>query len=80
MRREFTAHGVYTVSNAGGFEIMLSDCGEAAIVRDCFGSDNPQTSGWLPIEYIESEDSEELEPVIDPEGYNIPLSKVVRIN
>jgi len=79
MRREFTAHGIYTVSNAGGFEVMLSDCGEAAIIRDCFGSDNPQTSGWLLIEYIESPESGQVEPVIDPEGYNIPLSKVFRI-
>lgn len=73
MKQEFKPHGHYTVSNAGGYEVMLSDCGEAAMVRDCFGSDDPQTSDWLPIEYVESEETKEMEPVIDPEGYNIPL-------
>lgn len=73
----FEVHGHYTVSNNGGYEIMLSDDGEAARVRDAFGSDNPETSDWLPIEYVTNEDGED-EPVIDPEGYNIPLSQVMR--
>lgn len=80
MKQELKAHGHYTVSNTGGYEVMISDCGEAAMVRDCFGSDDPQTSDWLPIEHIKSEESNEMEPVIDPEGYNIPLSLVVRVH
>jgi hypothetical protein len=75
----FEVHGYYTVSNSGGYEIMLSDDGEMARVRDAFGSDDPETSDWLPIEYVTSEDDED-EPVIDPEGYNIPLSQVMRAN
>ena len=70
---EFIPHGTYTVSNAGGYEIMLDDSGDAAMVRDAFGSDNPQTSDWLPIEYIGGK------PVIDPNGYNIPLNQVMRL-
>ena len=78
---EFVPHGSYTVSNAGGYEIMLNDAGDAARVRDAFGSDNPETSDWLEIEYVPSEDGEEeFEPVIDPKGYNIPLNLVMRIN
>lgn len=77
---EFTPHGTYTVSNTGGYEIMLNDAGDAAKVRDAFGSDNPKTSDWLEIEYIPDEETGESEPVIDPNGYNIPLNQVMRIN
>ena len=84
---EFIPHGSYTIGNAGGYEVMLSDDGDAAKVRDAYGSDNPQVSDWLPIEYVPNEDGEmddegypEMEPVIDPNGYNIPLNMVMRIN
>lgn len=83
----FVVHGYYTVSNSGGYEIMLSDSGDAARVRDAFGSDNPETSDWLEIQYVEDENGEPdeegflpSEPVIDPEGYNIPLNLVMRSN
>ena len=78
---KFVANGVYTVSNAGGFEIMMSDCGSMAKVRDAFGSDNPQTSDWLAIEWAKSEDEpESFEAFIDPQGYNIPLNLVMQTN
>jgi hypothetical protein len=80
----FISHGSYTVSNSGGYEIMLSNSGDAARVRDAFGGDNPETSDWLPIEYVNNEDGAvdsegypESEPVIDPNGYNIPLNMVM---
>ena len=76
----FTPHGAYTVSNTGGYEIMLSNDGDAAKVRDAFGSDNPKISDWLEIEYLPDEETGELEPVIDPNGYNIPLNQVMRVN
>ncbi len=76
---EFTPHGTYTVSNVGGYEIMLNDAGDAAKVRDAFGSDNPKTSDWLEIEYMPNEETGESEPVIDPNGYNIPLNQVMRL-
>ena len=84
---EFIPHGSYPISNSGGYEVMLSDSGDAAKFRDAYGSDNPQVSDWLPIEYVPNEDGEmddegypEMEPVIDPNGYNIPLNMVMRIN
>jgi len=84
---EFIPNGSYTISNSGGYEIMLNDSGDAAKVRDAYGSDNPKTSDWLEIEYVNSEDGElddegypETEAVIDPNGYNIPLNQVMRIN
>lgn len=75
----FRVDGVYTVSNSGGYEIMLSDDGDSVKVRDAFGSDNPETSDWLEIEYVGSEDGE-MEAVIDPNGYNIPLNMVMKAN
>ncbi len=75
---EFVPHGTYTVSNAGGYEIMLNPAGDAAKVRDAFGSDNPQTSDWLEIEFVPNDEGDD-EAVIDPNGYNIPLSQVMRI-
>ena len=77
---DFVVHGYYTVSNSGGYEIMLSDTGEAAKVRDAYGSDNPKTSDWLEIEFIEDDETLDFEAVIDPEGYNIPLNQVMRAN
>lgn len=76
---EFIPHGSYTISNLGGYEIMLNNSGDAAMVRDAFGSDNPKTSDWLEIEYIPNDEGE-TEPVIDPNGYNIPLNQVMRIS
>lgn len=73
----FRVDGHYTVSNNGGYEIMIADSGDAAKVRDAFGSDNPQTSDWIEIEYVEDEDGE-LQPVIDPNGYDISLNLVMR--
>jgi hypothetical protein len=77
---EFVAHGTYTVSNTGGYEVMLSDSGDMAKVRDAFGSDNPKTSEWLEIEYIDNEETGEQDAVIDPNGYNIPLDMVMKVN
>ena len=84
---EFIVHGTYTVSNSGGYEIMISNSGDAARVRDAFGSDNTKTSDWLEIEYITDEEGEHdeednlpSEPIIDPQGYNIPLNMVMRVN
>jgi hypothetical protein len=76
---EFVPQGTYTVSNAGGYEIMLNPAGDAAKIRDAYGSDNPQTSDWLEIEFIPNDEGES-EPVIDPKGYNIPLNQVMKIN
>ena len=74
----FTVHGTYVVSNAGGFEIELSSDGEAARMRDAFGSDTPEISDWKCIEYV-PDFTGELIPTIDPDGYNIPLGLVMRV-
>ena len=78
----FIAHGSYTVSNCGGYLVQLSDCGDMARMKDAFSfSDDPIIGDWLEIEYIQDEDDPEGDyvAVIDPEGYNIPLSLVMRI-
>jgi len=81
MKDEFIAHGSYTISNCGGYLIQVSDFGDSARMKDSYGSDNPKVSEWFEIEYIQDEDNPEgdLIAVIDPEGYNIPLSLVMRI-
>ena len=81
----FIAHGFYTVSNAGGYEVQLSDDGDLARIRDAYGSDNPKVSEWFEIEWVPDEDADEEEDadliaVIDPDGYNIPLNQVMRTN
>lgn len=85
--KSFKVHGGYTISNTGGYEIEISECGDSARVKDAWGSKNPRISEWLEIEYIIDEDSEpdeegykESEPVIDPDGYNIPLNMVMKVN
>ncbi len=76
----FVAHGSYVVSNAGGYLIQLSSCGSSARVKDAFGFiDNPEISDWLPIEYVPEEGYDDLQPVIDPEGYNISLNLVMKL-
>ena len=79
--KSFKAHGGYTISNTGGYEIEISECGESARVKDAYGNDNPTISDWLEIEHIIDEDSDNEEDyiaVIDPDGYNIPLNMVIR--
>ena len=77
MKELFKTHGVYCVSNAGGYRIMLSDCGEYAKVQDAFGSDNPKTSDWMEIEEVYDRDEDCFVHKIDPNGYNIPMTKVI---
>lgn len=84
----FEAVGYYTISNAGGYLVEIDPSGDAARLEiNEKGSSHYVLTDWLEIEYIEDENSEEDEegykesvPVIDPEGYNVPLSLVMRLN
>ena len=80
----FEPQGGYTLGNAGGYLVQISDDGDSARVKY---NDDEEVSDWLPIEYVENQDGEEdedglpmFEPVIDPEGLNIPLNMVMRLN
>mgnify|MGYP003122923338 CR=1 FL=1 len=82
--KSFKVHGCYTISNTGGYEVEISDFGDSARVRDAWGGNNPRISDWLEIEYVIDEDSEpdedgfkDSEPIIDPNGYDIPLNMVM---
>jgi len=77
-------HGYYTVSNSMGYGVILSDCGDSA--KLVIMKDEPETTDWLEIGWVSNEDGEvddegfpELEPVIDPAGYNVPLNLVMRV-
>lgn len=83
-QKTFVCHGGYTISNCGGYEVEISSDGEGARLRDCYGSDFPEVTDWLEIETVENEDwnegedeDEQFHQVIDPTGYNIPLSLVM---
>jgi len=82
MENNFKAHGSYTVTNTLGYEIELSDCGDMARVKEW--GDGSKVSEWMEIEYRENPDADNeddsLEPIIDPDGYNISLNLVMRIN
>ena len=71
-------HGYYTYSNCCGYGVILSDCGtQAKLVmnnEDCYVKD------WLDIDYVLDEDTNEFEPIIDPEGFNVSLNLVIRAN
>ena len=76
-------HGYYTVSNSMGYGVILSDCGDSA--KLVLMKEEPETTDWLPIEWVVNEDGElddegfpELEPFIDPEGFNARLNHVMR--
>lgn len=71
---EFICHGIYAISNSMGYEIQISNCGDAARIND-----GETVSDWLEIVFIGTEKSEDdLQPVIDPGGYNIPLNLVMK--
>lgn len=70
-------HGYYQRSNACSYGVHISNCGEQAKLimndEDCTVTD------WLDIEWIMSDDDDgEYEPVIDPNGYNVPLNLVIK--
>lgn len=77
----FQVHGVYSIGNAGGYEVEISEDGETARLRTCFGHPHPEVSDWLPIVDVNDpadEDAETLH-VIDPEELYIPLTAVMRV-
>lgn len=77
---EFVAHGIYIVSNVGGYEIMFNESNTMAKIRDAYGNENPEISDWLIIALIYDKDEEDWLPIIDPSGYNIPYNLVIRLS
>lgn len=71
-------HGYYTYSNSCGYGVILSDCGEAAKLASMDGEEIYAITDWLDIEYVFGEDDDEYLPVIDPDGFNVPLNLVMR--
>ena len=69
-------HGYYTKSNTGGYGVILSDCGDSA--KLVMNNEDCDVTDWLDIEYVMDEDEGEFVPVIDPDGFNIPLNLVMR--
>jgi hypothetical protein len=70
-------HGYYVKSNSCSYGIHLSDDGEQA--KLIMNNEDCTTTDWLDIIWCSIED-EEWEPIIDPDGYDVPLNHVVRAN
>jgi hypothetical protein len=74
-------HGYYTYSNCYRYGVILSDCGEAAKLVDFdTNGDIYAITDWLDIEHVFDEDENEFVPVIDPDGFDVPLNLVMRAN
>ena len=71
-------HGYYTISNNGGYGVILSDCGESA--KLVMNNEDCDVTDWLDIEHIFDVDDGEFVPVIDPDGFNVPLNLVMKAN
>ena len=69
-------HGYYTKSNCCVYGVILSDCGGAA--KLVMNNEDCDVTDWLDIEYVMDEDEGEFVPVIDPDGFNVPLNLVMR--
>lgn len=69
-------HGYYTLSNSISYGVILSDCGDSAKI--VLMKDDPETTDWLHIEWVVNEDGE-VERIIDPEGFNVPLNLTMRV-
>ena len=69
-------HGYYTYSNCCGYGVILSDSGDEA--KLVMNNEDYDVTDWLNIEHIFDEDENEFIPVIDPDGFNIPLNLVVK--
>lgn len=67
-------HGYFQWSNSCGYGVHLSDDGEQA--KLILNTEEPEVTGWLDIEYVLGEG--EMEPIIDPNGYNVPLKLVMK--
>jgi hypothetical protein len=82
---DFVPHGSYTFSNAIGYEIELSPCGESARIRYQMHDETYEISEWCEIEdrWDNSEghdDNNDSYKVIVSERFgDIPLDQVMRI-
>lgn len=76
----FVVHGGYGVSNCGGYEVQLSDCGDMARLRD---SETLEVSEWAYINYepdlsdMEHPDAEWVMTI--PLWGGVPLDMVMRV-
>lgn len=77
----FVPSGTYTVSNSIGYEIMLSDDGEAALVRYQNYDDSYEITDWLEVKTEYDKEVRETVTYIEGAfGSNIPMDEVMRIN
>jgi hypothetical protein len=72
-------HGYYSWSNACGYGVHLSNDGEQA--KLIMNDEDSTVTDWLDVVWCVADDDDgEWEPIIDPNGYNVPLNHVIRAN
>jgi hypothetical protein len=71
-------HGYYQWSNACGYGVHLSNDGEQA--KLIMNDEDSTVTDWLDVVWCVADDDGEWEPIIDPNGYNVPLNHVMRVD
>ena len=81
MKNTFTTHGLYAISNVGGYLVQISESGDMARMKDSFGGDSTseEISDWKEIVYKDRDDgSGYTDAIIDPDGFNIPVDRIMK--
>ena len=76
-KSDFVATGYITTSNSSGYEVEIDPSGDSARLKDESG-----VTDWMEIEFVQNIDDPtgDLVPVINPDGYYIPLDQVMKID
>lgn len=74
MTTEFKPHGYYVVSNTACILVEISPEGDAARLKI-----EDEITDWFEIEFEFKRGWSEPQAIIDPTGYNISLSLVMKI-
>jgi len=75
----FNPQGSYTISNCMGYMVELDKTGDAARLGIMQDDGSYKVTDWLEIEHIIGEYVDEFDSVIDPNGFNVPLDQVIKI-
>lgn len=79
----FNPQGSYTISNCMGYMVELNESGDGARLGIMQDDRTYKVTDWLDIEYVENYEAEDeddaFEPIIDPQGFDVPLNLVMRI-
>jgi hypothetical protein len=70
-------HGYYQRHNNDSYGVHLSDDGDSA--KLIFNDEDLTTTDWLDIVWCKTDDDNDWEPIIDPNGYHVYLNGVFKV-